>query len=272
MAAPEEKDDRPKRKRIVINLEKARTIAHVPPKGSRGAKILGIIAVALIVVILGGIIGGYLWWQSYKTGPAYTLALLVDASQNNDQATFDEIVDTDKIVDNFIPQVTEKALGRLGSLLTASRRKEIEALVPSLKPQVKKQVREEVAKRVGEIATRVGNKPFFLIALGVPYFADINEDGDNATAKVKLNDREVELIMQRNGERWKIVGVKDETMARSIVDKLAKNLPAIGQDLEKDVRKQIDKNLPKDTQKNLPNIPGLNDQGNNGAKKNDNDQ
>lgn len=272
MAAPEEKDDRQKRKRIVINLEKARTVAHIPPKGSRGAKILGIIAVVLIVLILGAVIGGYLWWQSYKTSPAYTLALLVDASQRNDQAAFDEIVDTDKIVDNFIPQVTEKALGRLGSLLTASKRKEIEALVPTLMPQAKKQVREEVAKRAGEISARVGDKPFFLIALGVPYVADINEDGDNATAKVKLNDREVELMMQRNGERWKIVGVKDDVMARNIVDKIAKNLPAVGQDLEKDLRKQVDKNLPKDLQKNLPNIPGLSDQGNNSANNNNEQQ
>jgi hypothetical protein len=267
MAAPEEKDERPKRNRIVINLEKARTIAHIPEKGSRAAKILGIVAVALIVLIIGGVIGGYLWWQNYKTSPAYTLALLVDASQRNDQAAFDEIVDTDKIVDSFIPQVTEKALGRFASALSGPLRKEIESRVPALMPQVKKQVHEEVAKRVGELAARAGNKPFFLIALGVPYIVDINEEGDTAKAGVKLDDRQVELTMQRNGERWKIVGVKDDTMARNIVDKIAKSLPAVGQDLEKDLRKQVDKNLPKDLQKNLPNIPGVNGQGDNGADK-----
>ena len=50
MAAPQEKDPRPKRNRIIISLERARTAAHIPPlpkKGSRGARVLGVIGIAL---------------------------------------------------------------------------------------------------------------------------------------------------------------------------------------------------------------------------------
>ncbi len=172
MSAPIQKE-RPKRSRVVINLEKAREMAHMPKRGSRGAKILGIVAILLIVAILGVAVGGFLWWQSYKKSPAYTLALLVDAAQRNDEAVFNEIVDTDKVVENFVPQVTEKAIGRYASALTASLKKRVESLVPKLLPSVKQQVREEVNKRVKEMAERAGSKPFILIALGVPYVVDI---------------------------------------------------------------------------------------------------
>ncbi len=63
--------------------------------------------------------------------------------------------------------------------------------------------------------------------------------------------------MQRSGDRWKIVAVKDDVLAGRIVDNLAKNLPAIGQEIEKQVRDQLDKKVPKDLKKSLPNIPGL---------------
>jgi BMFP domain-containing protein YqiC len=252
MSAPDGKKDRPKRSRVVIDFETARKVAHLPPKGSRGAKVLGVIAIALTVLILGAAIGGYFWWQSYKKGPAYTLALLVDASQRNDEAAFNEIVDTDKIVENFVPQVTEKALGRYAAALTGPLRQQVEKLVPQLLPGVKAQVREEVTKKVKEMAARGEGRSFVIIALGVPYVVDIKEEGDTAQVGAKLNDRQVELTMQRAGERWKIVAVKDDTMVTRIVDNIAKNLPAIGQELEKEIRKQVDKNLPK--------IPGLNKQ------------
>jgi uncharacterized membrane protein len=255
MSAPveEEKKARPQRSRIVVEFEKAKQLAHLPKSGTSGARILLIVLVVLGVLLAGLIAGGYFYWQSYKTRPAYTLALLVDATQRNDQAAFDQIVDTDKIVQNFVPQVTEKAIGRYASALTASLRKQVEQLVPKLLPGVKQQVRDEVTRQVKELSERAGNWPFPIVALGVPYVADIKEEGDAATVDVTLKDRSVQLTMQRNGEQWKIVAVKDDALAARIVDDIAKNLPAIGSELEREIRK----NLPG----GVPNIPLLNDQG-----------
>ncbi|HEX8144012.1 MAG TPA: hypothetical protein VF553_15540 [Pyrinomonadaceae bacterium] len=256
MSAPleEDKKDRPKRSRIVVDFDKARQIAHLPARGSRGASILLIVVIVLGVLLAGLVAGGYFWWQSYKTTPAYTLALLVDASQRNDQAVFDQIVDTNKIVENFVPQVTEKAIGRYASALTAPLRKQVEQLVPKLLPGVKQQVRDEVTRHVKQLSERAGNWPFPIVALGVPYVVEIKEQGDTATVDVNLKDRPVQLTMQRNGEQWKIVAVKDDALAARIVDDIAKNLPAIGSELEREIRR----NLPA----GVPDIPLLNGQGN----------
>ena len=256
MPPTDESGNRPKPSRIIINFERARQMAHVPKRGSRGAKILGIIAIVLVVLILGASVGGYFWWQSYKTKPAYSLALLVDAVQRNDTAAFDGIVDTDKIVDNFVPQVTDKALGRYSSALTAPLRSQIESLVPTLMPGIKQKVHDEVVAQVKELSTQAEGKPFILVALGLPYVVDIKQDNDTAQVAVKLKDRPVTLSMQRSGERWKIVSITDETLATRIVDSIEKELPAVGSQLEKEVRKNLKKNLPG----GLPNVPLLNDE------------
>ncbi|MBV9211574.1 MAG: DUF2939 domain-containing protein [Acidobacteria bacterium] len=250
-----EPQERPKPSRIVINLDRARQAAHVPARGSRGSKILGVIALVLLGLIVGLAVGGYFWWQSYKTKPAYSLALLVDAVQRNDTAAFDQIVDTDKIVDNFVPQVTEKAFGRYSSALTAPLRGQIESLIPTLLPGVKQKVHEEVVAQVKELSAKAEGKPFVLVALGLPYAVDIKQENDSAKVGVTLKDRPVTLAMQRNGERWKIVSITDDTLAARIVDSIAKDLPAVGSQLEKEVRKNLKKNLPA----GLPNVPLLND-------------
>lgn len=282
MAAPQNRDDRPKRNRIVINLERARQAAHIPPlpkRGSRGARILAFLGVGFALVLVALALGAFLWWQNYKTKPAYSLALLVDAVQTNDEAAFNQLVDTDKVVENFVPQVTEKAVGRYAAALTAPIRRQVEALVPKLLPSVKAQVREEVTKKIKELSSRAEGRPFILIALGMPYMVDVKEEGDTARVMANLNDRQVELTMARSESRWKIVAVKDDVMAAQIVDRIMKDLPAIGSDLEKQIRKNlpkdVDKSLPKnmnvdDIRKNLPNIPGVTDGGGNDANSNRN--
>lgn len=234
MSAPGKKSGQRKRSRIVVDFEKAREIAHIPPPGTRGAKIFRLIAIGLGLILVGAIVGGYLWWQNYKTRPGYSLALLVDAAQRNDTKAIDEVVDTDKIVENFIPQVTEKALGRYAAALTAPLSKQVETLVPKLLPDIKDKVREEVAGRVREIGKRAEGKPFIIIALGVPYAVGIKQEGnDAARVSATLDGRPTELTMQRNGERWKIVAVTDEELATRMVDNIAKNLPAVGSELDK---------------------------------------
>lgn len=244
MSVPVENNQTPKRSRIVVQFDRAREMAHLPKKGGRGARILLIVLLVIAALLVGLAIGFFFWWRSYKTGPAYSIALLVDAAQRGDAAGIDEIVDTNKVVENFAPQVIEQATGRLGTALTPVLRKQVEAIVPKLLPKVQQKVHEEVIRQVKEIGARAEGKPFFLIALSIPYILDITEDGDTAKAVFTQNGRTLELFLQRNGERWKIVGVKDEALAKRIVDDIAKDLPTIAAPLEKEVRKQIKKNLP----------------------------
>jgi BMFP domain-containing protein YqiC len=202
--------------------------------------LLGIVGAVLLIGIVAVVIA-FLWWQGYKQTPAYSLALLVDAVQNNDKATFDELVDTDSVVKSFVPQVTEKVVGRYASGISAPLREQIESLVPTLLPSVNQKVRDEITKQIKLLAARAEGKPFILIALGMPYEVDIKEEGDQAQVAVDVNDRHVELTMRRNGDLWKIVAVKDDKLATQIVDQIAKDLPGIEQELEKQVREQLQK-------------------------------
>ena len=213
--------------------------------------LLGILGAVLLVGIVIFILA-FLWWQNYKTSPAYSLALLVDAVQRNDRTTFDELVDTDQVVKNFVPQVTEKAIGQYASGITAPLRQQIEALVPTLLPSVKQKVRDEVTKQIKTLAARAEGKPFILIALGMPSQVDIKEEGDTAHVAANLNNRPVELTMQRKGDLWNIVAVKDDTLAKQIVDNIAKDLPSIQNELEKQVRDRLKKGGLQDLLKNNP--------------------
>src|SRR3954470_19669694 len=119
-----------KRSRIVINLERA---LHLSPQGQQpygaGAKrkkwpiVLGVIGVVLIATA----VGGYFYWQYYKTKPAYSLALAIDAAQRNDSVAFDEVFDTDKVVESFAPQMIDEAKGSFGTALTPAMQQRVEA-------------------------------------------------------------------------------------------------------------------------------------------------
>src|SRR6266702_2974866 len=96
-----------KRNRIVIDFDNQEA-ARAQPRRESGRGIgrpLLIIAVILILIVGGIGAGGYFWWRHYQSGPAYTLALLVDATQRNDKQTADSILDNDKIAADFVSQI-----------------------------------------------------------------------------------------------------------------------------------------------------------------------
>jgi BMFP domain-containing protein YqiC len=242
-----------KRSRIVVQLGNegggAQPPAYNQPPGQQpfvgGVKRRRRWPIVLGAVLLLLVIGGLVFWQIYKTRPSYSLALLVDAAQRNDAPAFDRVVDTGKVIESFAPQVVNEATGRLGTALTPQMRQRIEALVPTLIPNVTENLRNEVMKQVREVTARAEGKPFFLIALSIPYIVNITQEGDTAVVRAKRNDRDIELVMQRTPEkRWRVVSVKDDELARRIVDDIAKYLPAVGGDLENEIRRQIDKRLP----------------------------
>ncbi len=239
-----------KRSRIVISLDRAREMMHLG--GPTGQPFYGgprprrrkwpIITGAILLFL---VIGAVVFWQVYKTRPSYSLALVVDAAHRDDAAAFDRVVDTGQVVQSFAPQVVEQALGRLGTALTPEMRRRVEALVPTLLPTVTENVRGEVMREVKELTARAAGKPFFLLALSVPFIADVKREGDTAVVSIKHGERNLELVMQRTPEsRWKVVGVRDETLAKRIVDNIARYLPAIGTDIGTEIEKRLPEILP----------------------------
>ncbi len=253
----------PARRRLVIPLTSGQRGSYQPgpagqragqaaarpaaPRKSRVGKVLAILGVGLIVVLLCVAAGVFFWWRHYQTTPAYSLAVLVDAAQRNDMATVDKIVDTDKIVDNFVAQVSEKAAGRYGPALSSAARKQIDALVPSLMPAIKQSVRDGIAARVKEVSeNKAGQKPFIVVAVALPYFANITVDGDTAKAAADIHEQHVECDLKRDGDvGWRVVAVRDDALVQRVVDQVLKDLPAIGQSGGQDILKHLPRNLPR---------------------------
>ncbi len=79
--------------------------------GGRGAgrrsrlPVVGLAALALILALLAG---GYFWWQGYRRSPPYSLALLIDAAQHDDVRRVEELIDSDRVAEGFVPQVLDK--------------------------------------------------------------------------------------------------------------------------------------------------------------------
>lgn len=212
----------------VAQKRAGKSSAPATPGRSRLGKVLavcGIIVVAFVVFMAGA---AFLWWQHYKTTPAYSLALLVDAAQRNDMATVDTIIDSDKIVDNFAGQVTDKAASRYGVALEGGARQKIESMAPQLLPIIRDNARATLTMRIKQISQQADQKPFVLIALGLPYLVNVAVSGDTAKATATIHDQQVELDMARAENSWKVVAFRDEALVQQAIDQVIKELPVIG--------------------------------------------
>lgn len=254
MASPVERGGNPAKSRFVVNLDQPSPGGGGFASGKRrnssggggGLKILGIIAIVLLGILLAALAGGYYWWRGYQQRPAYSLALLVDAAQRDDQQAIEQYADLDRISSSFIPQVITEARRRLGAPqgIENLARGQYEDAVTRLTPGLRQSVRDEVMRQAREVGARAANVPFFVVALAVPYVVDsVREEGNNATVALKIGDRNVELTMERNNDRWKIVGVRDEALAARIVNEAMERAGSAGAGLTRDL---------------LRNIPGLN--------------
>src|SRR6185503_8552953 len=161
------------------------------PSSSR-RRLFWLIPGALVIVFA---VIFFAWWQYYKTTPAYTLALVIDAAQQNDRAAFDRVVDLDQVIDNFIAQGAQDSAIGLTTATVGSVRTQLQSLAPEPVAAVKEAVREDVRNRVNELAGSVGARPFLLTALAMPFVSEINQTAERAQVRMKRTD-DVELVME----------------------------------------------------------------------------
>ncbi len=214
-------------------------LTDAPKKKSRVKKILGIVAISLGAIFLIGLVVGFFYWQSIKTSPQYSLALLVDAARRDDQSEIDTLVKVDAVVDDFVPQITEKAVELYGRGLTPAVINKLAVAVSPYLPAVKQRAKAEVPGLIREKTSKFENVPFWMIALGAGRVLDINQTGETAIVKYISQERPFEVTMKRNDDRWQIVAIKDEIIARRIAEKIGQEIitAAKGGDVEKAGRK-----------------------------------
>ena len=197
-----------------------------PLKKSRLKKIFGILGISLVVFLLIGAIGGFFYWKHLQTTPQYSLALVVDAARRDDQAEIDKLVDTDAVVDDFIPQITDKAVELYGRGLAPSVINKLSQAVAPYLPAIKQRARAEIPGLIREKTKSFDNVPFWAIALGAGRILEIEQTGERAIIKSDLQDRPLEVEMKQNGDRWQIVGIRDEVIARRIAEKIGQEIIA----------------------------------------------
>lgn len=195
-----------------------------PRTPSKWKKIVGILAILLIVFLLVGTTVGYFYWQNVKFQPSYSLALLVDAAQRGDQKTIDQVLDTDAVIDDFVPQVAEKAIELYARNASPTDILKIQQQATPYLPEIKKAAREQVPALIREKTKPFESFPMWAIAIGASYYLDIRIEGDKAFVKSKIPDRPLEFTMRRKGDLWQIIAVKDEDLARRMAKQFGQEM------------------------------------------------
>jgi hypothetical protein len=215
-----------RRSRIVIDVARAQGEARKKGwRASRVGRFLSLTALIIIGLVLVLFVSSYAWWRGFEKSPAYSLALLVDAARRDDTQAVESLIDSDTIAQGFIPQVVDKLAGQ-GSQLSPQARAALPSVIPQLIPRVRETMRDEVARNLKELSKDdSGRTPFFVKALGVRGMTDVREQGDTAAVAVKSADHPVELTMRREGERWRVVTIKDDRLATDIAARLASSIP-----------------------------------------------
>jgi hypothetical protein len=187
-------------------------------------KVLLALGGLLLAVLLIAGIGGYLYWQSLKTTPQYSLALLVDAARRDDNAQIEQLVASDAVVESFVPQITDKAVELYGRNIPPQQIAKISQTAAPLLPAIKQRAREELPRVIRDKTKPFESVPWWAIALGAERAVDIRVEGDNAFVTSKIPEREIELTMRRNGDLWRVVAIKDERLARRIAERIGQEL------------------------------------------------
>lgn len=212
--------------RIVVNLEQSPAPARQRPR--RWARILALVAVFILVVLVLAFVGLFFWWRSYQQSPGYSLALLVQAVQRGDTQEVATLMDDDEIVKNMVGRVSQKASERYGLALTTNVKQQMDQVVSTSAPRLKQTIHDEVITELKELGGDASPKPLAVILMMIRAQVAVTNEGDVAKALASLSNRTYEVMMRRDGDRWKVTGLNGERMVERVVDSVMKDLPAIG--------------------------------------------
>src|SRR5215217_4729518 len=216
------------RQRIVINVDGSATEGTKPVRNKRRRwpRVLGILALLVLLFVVAAAVGGFFLVRRYQSSPTYALALIFDAAQRNDVAEFDKRIAGDEIAKNMTATLSQKAAVRYGGSLNSSVQQKIDSTMLSLLPSVKQTVHDEFLNALKAAAPE--QRSFISIVGAVQQLMTVTTNGDSAKATGKMAGHDIELGMRRDADGWKVIDVKDDLIVQRVVDSVMKELPAIG--------------------------------------------
>jgi hypothetical protein len=183
-------------------------------------RIIRKVLIALVVVGVLITAAGCLYWRSLRSTPQYSLALLIDAARRDDKQAIGSLVDTDKVVDDFVPQIIDSAVEMYGRGLPAQTISNLTVVAAPIMPALKDRAQAEIPRVIRERTSKFDYVPFPAIVMGADRYLDIKVSGDTAEVTSKIPDKPLDVRMMRVGDHWQVVGVGDKDLA----DKIAKTV------------------------------------------------
>jgi hypothetical protein len=112
--------------------------------------------------------------------------------------------------------------------MTTNVKQQMDQVVSSSAPRLKQTIHDEVITEIKELGGDASEKPLPVILMMIRSRVTVTTEGDIAKAAANLSNRAYEVMMRRDGDRWKIIGFNGERMVQRVVDSVMKDLPAIG--------------------------------------------
>jgi hypothetical protein len=226
-----------------------------PPKRSFLRRAIPIVGLSLLAILLIVAVGGYFYLQSLKKTPQYSLALIVEAAKKDDKKQIEELIDTDAVIDDFMPQITDKAIEIYGRNLPKDVISRVTQIALPMLPKVKEAAKAELPRVIRDKTKQAEDVPFWAIVFGADRFLDVSNEGEIATIKSKIPEKQLELRMKRVGDKWKIIGMKDDKLATQIAQKVGQQILAIAsKDGIENIGKQLGVNGFGDIMKQLEGV------------------
>lgn len=196
----------------------------------KGRALKRFLKIGLAIVVSFAVVaavGLFVYWQYLKTTPQYSLALLVDAAKRDDTEMVAELVNSDAVVDNMLPQVMSKAVDLYGRGVSSTiLARAVVATTPFL-PALKQRVRPELPNLIRRETEGLSDTPFPLLVFGAERYLDVQINGDTATVRKKSAENAAEITMARNGSGWKIVGFRDDKFAGEVAQRIGQEILAV---------------------------------------------
>lgn len=182
---------------------------------------------ALCMILLAAaaaVVGGFLYWRSLVASPQYSLAQMIEAARNGDDARVNEFIDLDEVVEDFVPQVTDEAVELYGRGLPREVVEKARLVAAPVLPVIKERARAELPDLLRERTEAYRDVPFWAIVIGAGQYLDIRVEGDLAEISGGDEERPLDVKMRRSGDRWVVIAVRDKVLAKKIAEKIGQEI------------------------------------------------